>query len=123
MEDKKKVTGAAFDAVVDMMAECSEKMLNDLHRFEERPIMLMYLWVATAKGITLREACEQYCVKRDYGLANSPSEAFTMEYDVSLAPRVIPVKISQSEFDDYQIKVAEFLQECLDEINKKEKGK
>lgn len=103
----------------ELICDSFNKMFDDLHKMERHPIMLMYLWAATACGITLREACERYYVDRDSDLSDdflNPS----IEYSVSLRPREESIMISSSEFADYQMEVAKFLQDIIGGINKRE---
>jgi hypothetical protein len=103
----------------EIILDSFNRMFDDLYKKERHPIMLMYLWVATACGITLREACERYYVNRDNKLSNEFMKP-SIEYSVSLRPREEPIVISQAEFADYQMEVAKFLQDILDETNKKD---
>jgi hypothetical protein len=105
-----KILMDSFDALID-----------EVSKNEQYPIMLMYLWISTARGITLREACEQFQINRDCGMSPvDPREALRVEYTITLEQREEPISISQHEFADYQMKVAKFLQDIIEAMNKRE---
>jgi len=100
-----------------------DALFEEVRKNEQYPIMLMYLWIATARGITLRKACERFQVSRDCGMSSSvdPREPLRAEYTITLQPREKPIDIIPHEFADYQMKVAKFLQDILENLNKRNK--
>ena len=106
--------------LIDSFSSLFEEMRNK----EQYVIMLMYLWIATARGTTLREACEEFQISRECGMSSTVDtrEPLIAEYTITLKPRVQQLDISISELNDYQMKVAKFLQDIIEEINKNNKN-
>ena len=101
----------------NVISESISKSLAELFKMEEKGRFLLYLWIATATGITLREACERYTIKRECGFSGSlmfPS----MVTDCTLEPRKEPIIIDSKQFAAYQMKAAKFLQDIIEGINK-----
>lgn len=102
----------------NVISKSISKSLDELFKMEERGSFLLYLWIATARGITLREACEQYTIKRECGF-NGSLMFPAMETNCTLEPRKEPIIISSQQFADYQMKAAKFLQDIIEGISKK----
>lgn len=105
-----------------ILMDSFDALFDEVSKNEQYPIMLMYLWISTARGITLREAYERFQISRDCGMSSSvdPREPLRAEYTITLEEREEPIFIALHDFADYQMKVAKFLQDIIEVMNKRE---
>lgn len=121
-EEKKMLLNLEKDAkAIEFEKTISESIsdsLDELSRMEERGSFLLYLWIATARGITLREAIEQYTIRFERGI-NGDLRFPSIETNCTLQPREKPIILDHQKFADYQMRAAKFLQDMIDEISNK----
>ena len=112
---KKDYKATEFEKTI---SESISDSLDELSRMEEKGSFLLYLWIATARGTTLREAIEQYTIRFERGL-NGDLRSPSIETNCTLQPREKPIILNHQKFADYQMRAAKFLQDMIDEISKK----
>ena len=98
---------------IDSIADMIKKSMA----VEDVGVSLLYLWIATARDITLREACEQYGIKKDTYFAGHPLQP-TFNTDMALFERTEPKALDFNDFADFQIKTAKILQDILEKTKK-----
>lgn len=91
------------------------KSATELFLGEKYGIMLLYLWMATATGKTLRQVVEEYSVERDFNVEPDPSMK-EIVYNVRLKERKVTEPIDISSFQKFQMDTAEFLQHIMEKM-------
>lgn len=110
-EEQKEFMNSMYDSILNSFKE----MLKG----DKYVVMLLYLWISTATGISLREAVERYSIVKDFDDSRNPFEVKNLEYTLTLRENLERIHCDPSKFNEFQMETAKFLQDIIENLNKR----